>query len=58
MSIYPDSVEEGRRLMEVVGEGGKIIAPFDKPFFGYIGMLTDRFGVQWMIVFETSGERL
>lgn len=52
--IYPDTLQECERLMSILGEGGRVIAPLEKQFFGYLGMLVDKFGVQWMITFETK----
>jgi PhnB protein len=44
------TVPEAKRAFEALAEGGKIEMPFDKAFFmEAFGMLTDRFGIPWMI---------
>lgn len=52
MSLYlPDpDVEKARRTFNALAEGGKVTMPFSPPFWGgHFGMLTDRFGVPWMV---------
>jgi len=44
---------EAARVFAALGEGGKVTMPLAKTFFASsFGMLTDRFGVAWMIVAE------
>lgn len=53
VSIQADSKEEAARLFNGLAAGGNIIMPIEDAFWGaYFGMLTDRFGVQWMINYE------
>ena len=35
-------------------EGATITMPLNEEFFGRFGMLTDKFGVQWMLHFNTA----
>ena len=50
LSLSADSKEDADRLFAGLAEGGKIEMPMDKTFWGaYFGMLTDRFGIHWMI---------
>ncbi|MCE7990501.1 MAG: VOC family protein [Roseivirga sp.] len=50
ISIGTDSNEEADRLMAELSAGGKVTMPMDKTFWGsYFGMLTDQFGINWMI---------
>ena len=50
ISINTDSVEESDRLFAGLSEGGQVMMPMDKTFWGaYFGMFTDKFGVQWMV---------
>jgi PhnB protein len=50
LSINVTSVAEGERLFAALAEGGQVSMPFAKTFFSPgFGMLTDRFGVPWMI---------
>lgn len=55
--IYPETLEDCERLMSVLGEEGDIVMPFAQQFFGYFGQLTDRFGVSWMVFFETDAQQ-
>jgi PhnB protein len=51
--ISPDSVNEGKELFERLGRGGIVTMQYEKAFWGdYFGMVTDRFGVQWMVSAE------
>jgi PhnB protein len=41
---------DGERVFNALGEGGKVGMPFQKTFWAAgFGMLTDRFGIPWMI---------
>ncbi|RYJ41970.1 VOC family protein [Flavobacterium beibuense] len=54
ITIDAESREEAKRLFDGLAAGGKIGMPMDDMFWGaYYGMLTDKFGVQWMINFDT-----
>jgi PhnB protein len=45
-----DSAEAEKRF-KALGEGGNVIMPLGKTFFSpSFGMLTDRFGVMWMVM--------
>lgn len=45
-----DQVESGR-LFNALAEGGKVVMPLTETFYSpSFGMLTDRFGVGWMII--------
>ena len=51
--IGPESKEEADRFFSALADGGKTTMPLQDTFWGaYYGMLTDRFGVQWMINYE------
>lgn len=54
--VYPDSLEACEHLMQTLSEGGRIVMPFEKQFFGYMGLLIDAFGVQWMITYGTEAQ--
>jgi PhnB protein len=42
---------EAERLFESLGKGGKVTMPMSKTFFASrFGMLTDKFGVGWMVM--------
>ena len=53
--INAESKGEADRLFNGLFEGGKVIMPLSDTFWGaYFGMLTDKFGVQWMISFDKN----
>ncbi|HTJ43994.1 MAG TPA: VOC family protein [Kofleriaceae bacterium] len=44
-----DDVDEMRRAFAALGEGGKVTMPLQDTFWGAtFGMLTDRYGINWM----------
>lgn len=55
VSINADSREEADRLFKGLSEGGKVEMPIaESPWDSYFGMFTDKFGIQWMIDYDTS----
>lgn len=53
LAITPDSEDEARRLFDALGEGGRVTMPLDKTFWGSLfGMVTDKFGLNWMVDYE------
>lgn len=55
ITIDAESREEADRYFNGLAEGGKIGMPMDDMFWGaYYGMLTDKFGIQWMINFQNQ----
>jgi PhnB protein len=53
INVPCDSVEEIERLFAAVGEEGKVTMALQDTFWGArFGMLTDRFGINWMFNFE------
>jgi PhnB protein len=53
LSVGTESEAEATRLFEGLSMGGKIEMPMQKTFWGsFFGMVTDRFGVRWMISYE------
>jgi PhnB protein len=54
LSLGGDDPEEGKRIFDALAEGGKIDMPFQDTFWGAkFGMLTDKYGIYWMINIET-----
>lgn len=50
ISINTDQIKEADRLFTALSEEGKVTMPMNKTFWGsYFGMLTDKFGINWMI---------
>lgn len=53
ISITADSKEEADRLFKELADGGQITMPLESTFWGdYFGMLTDKFGINWMLSFN------
>jgi PhnB protein len=51
LSVTRKSKEEAERTFNALAEGGKVTLPLGKTFFSpAFGMLTDRFGVGWMVM--------
>jgi len=50
LSLNVTSVAEAERLFAALADGAKVLMPLTKTFFSpSFGMVTDRFGVSWMI---------
>ncbi|WP_343704163.1 VOC family protein [Chitinophaga sp.] len=55
LAIGADSREHADKLYKGLSEGGKAEMPMgDAPWGDYFGMLTDRYGIQWMISYGPS----
>jgi PhnB protein len=53
ISVNTDSIEEADKLFNGLSAGGHATMPMDKTFWSsYFGMLTDKFGINWMISIE------
>jgi PhnB protein len=53
LTINPDSEAEAEKYFNSLAAGGTITMPLEKAFWGaYFGMLTDKFGIQWMVNYE------
>jgi len=50
VSLALNDVKKGESIFNALAEGGKVCMPFQKTFWAAgFGMVTDRFGVPWMI---------
>jgi PhnB protein len=55
ISINCESLDEIERLFNAMGAGGKTTMPLQDTFWGArFGMLTDKFGVNWMFNYELN----
>lgn len=55
ISIDADDRPEADRLYAALSEGGMATMPLHDSFWGsYFGMLTDQFGIQWMISVDNA----
>ena len=50
LSVQAESVDEGKLLFDALSEGGQVTMPYGPQFWATgFGMLTDKFGVAWMV---------
>jgi len=50
LSLGTTDVAEAKRVFESLGKGGKVEMPMEKTFWGAMfGMLTDKYGIDWMV---------
>ena len=55
VSVEATSDDEARKIFNRLSSGGAISTPFEKMVWGaYFGMLTDKFGVQWMVNYDAN----
>jgi len=55
LTIQPESKAEAEKLFNRLAAGGKVTMPLQDAFWGaYFGMLTDKFGIQWMVNYDTK----
>lgn len=59
ISVSTDSKEKADNFFEKLSEGGSVTMPMDNTFWGdYFGMLTDRFGINWMVGFNEQEQNV
>lgn len=57
ISLFPESREEADRLFGALSEGGEVEMPMADQFWGdYFGSLKDKFGVYWMINYNSANQ--
>lgn len=55
ISVAPESREQCDEYLAKLSEDGEVIMPMEDAFWGaYFGMCRDKFGIKWMINFETA----
>lgn len=53
LALSCDSQEEIDRHFKALSEGGEVFMPLEKQFWGAIfGVLTDKYGVEWMLNYQ------
>lgn len=53
LSVDASDETEAHKLFNGLAEGGKATMPLEKMFWGALfGMLTDKFGIQWMVNYD------
>jgi len=51
LTLMIDTVEETKRILQILVDGGEILAPLSEQFFaGAFAQCRDRFGVNWMLL--------
>jgi PhnB protein len=57
INLEPESKEETKRLFDALSENGNITMPLEDMFWGaYFGSFTDKYGINWMLNFQTANE--
>jgi PhnB protein len=58
LAISPESEEEAKKLFSSLSVGGQVTMALEKMFWGALfGMLTDKFGIQWMVNYEYNQQQ-
>jgi PhnB protein len=58
ISINTDTKDEAKRIFKGLSDGGKITMPLEKTFWAdYFGMLTDKFGINWMVNVDSNEKK-
>ena len=58
ISISASSEEEADKLFNGLSAGGDATVPMGKAFWGsYFGMLKDKFGVHWMVSYDSNFQK-
>ena len=53
LTVHVESETEADRIFAQLSDGANISLPLQKMFWGaYFGMLTDKFGLQWMVSYD------
>lgn len=58
ISISADSKEQADEIFNSLSAGGNVTMPLNNTFWGdYFGMLTDKFGINWMMSFNDKQKK-
>lgn len=58
ISVNTDNTQEAERIFSELAEGGQVSMPLEKKFWeSYFGMLTDQFGINWMVNCELPSHK-
>ncbi|MBT8386051.1 MAG: VOC family protein [Ignavibacteria bacterium] len=58
ISANTDNTDEADRIFNALADGGKITMAMNETFWeSYFGMLTDKFGINWMVNCELKGHK-
>ncbi|MCB0395395.1 MAG: VOC family protein [Flavobacteriales bacterium] len=57
LSVHPSSKGEADKIFQALAQGGQVNMPMEETFWNaYFGMLTDKFGINWMVNYELQKE--
>lgn len=57
LAVSTESEKEADKIFNALSNGGQISMAMNKAFWGaYVGMLTDKFGLLWMISFDAKNK--
>ena len=55
LTVVTESEKEADKIFNGLAQGGQIAMAMNKAFWGaYVGFLTDKFGIQWMVTYEAK----
>lgn len=55
IALNPDSEEQAQQLFNALAAGGQVTMPMDHaPWGAFFGVLTDKYGIEWMVNYEAS----
>lgn len=54
LSLHFTDKDEQTRVWSRLSQGATIMVPLDDQFWGRFGMLTDKFGIKWMLNLDAS----
>lgn len=58
ISVSAESEKEADKIFQGLSSGGSVTMPLEKAFWGsYFGMLTDKFGIQWMVSYDYNQQK-
>jgi PhnB protein len=53
LTLTVDSEDQARRMFDALARGGQVAMPLGATFFAAkFGMVTDQFGVAWMVIYQ------
>lgn len=56
ISVHPENKTEADRIFGALSAGGQVTMPMADQFWGsYYGMLTDQYGINWMVNVDLQG---
>jgi PhnB protein len=55
VSVTPENKEEADSIFNALSKNGQVTSPLQDTFWGaYFGMLTDQYGINWMINYQEN----